>query len=226
MFLKYKKGKNFKRFIVVFAIIFITIGFLVFCDISMLYPWQYQARRNRKAILEYVRNAYPKAIMIEEHYQTTKFNPTNKPHDVIWFELDGIKFYIAACGGRVDCDNDDGYPEARVTAQIDNIIKDGFLKPRGIKASPFYRFHDDYKKTYPYTGSLYVELRVQGITPQEVGWLYDFYIYWKKEGSFFREYRVDILVNEGDMTDWIIIENDSDFADENEFYSAFIKYPY
>ncbi len=223
MFLKYK------RFIVVFAIIFTAIGFLVFCDIAMLYPWQYQARLNRKAILEYVRSAYPEAIIIEEHYQTMKFNPTNKPHDVIWFELDGVKFYVAACDGIVNFD-DDGYPEARATAQFDKIIKDGFLRPKQItSAVPSYTFYDGYKK-YPYTGELEVELDIvgEGVIPQKVEWLYDFYKYWKKEGTFLKEYRVYLILYETNSKrdSYILIENESDFADESQFYSSFQKCPY
>ncbi len=206
----------------------VLVGIIIVLHMNMLFPWQYQARRNRKAILEYVQNAYPEAIMIEEHYQTMKFNPTNKPHDVIWFELDGIKFYVAACDGIVDCSNDDGYPEARVTAQFDKIIQDGFLKPRNIVSSVHYSFQDDYRKTYPYTGGLYIELRARGSTPQEVGWLYDFYKYWKKEGAFLREYQVSILIYENNVKKdcYVIIKNDSEFADENEFYSSFKKYEY
>lgn len=218
-----------KRILTVVLSIAAVVGIVMVLNANMLFPWQYQARRNRKAILEYVRNTYPKAIMIEEHYQTMKFNPTNKPHDVIWFELDGIKFYVAACDGIVG-DNDDDYPEARVTAQFDKIIKDGFLKPKQItSAVPSYTFYDGYKK-YPYTGELAVELNIfgEGVIPQKIEWLYDFYKYWKKEGTILREYRVYLILyaTSSKRDSYILIENDSDFADENEFYSAFIKYPY
>lgn len=193
----------------------------------MLYPWQYQARQNRKAILEYVRNTYPEAKMIEEHYPSMKFNPTNNPHDIISFELDGIKFNVTAQKGKLDVD---GYPEARVTAQFDKIIKDGFLRPKLItSAVPSYTFYDGYKK-YPYTGELAVELDIvgEGVIPQKVGWLYDFYKYWKKKGTFLKEYRVYLILYESNSKrdSYILIENDSDFADENEFYAAFKKYPY
>ena len=143
----------------------------------------------------------------------------------MYFDLDGIEFGISAEYGEIVVD---GYPEARATAQFDKIIKDGFLKPGKINSSVIYSFQDDYRKTYPYTGNLYVELRVfnQGSTPQEVGWLYDFYKYWKTAGSFLKEYQVEILLYETNSKkdSYIIIKNDSEFADENEFYSAFKKY--
>lgn len=225
LFANFHKRKNIKKCIILSVIFLMIAGFLILCNKAMLYPWQYQARQNRKAILEYARNTYPGAKIIRECYPSTKFNPTNKPYDLIWFEFDGVDFYIAARNGKVDYD-DDNYPEARATAQFDKIIKDGFLKPRKINSSVIYSFQDDYRKTYPYTGCLYIELRARGSTPQEVGWLYDFYKYWKTEGSFLKEYQVNILIYESDVKVRcaVVITNDSEFANKDEFYSAFEIY--
>lgn len=52
-------------------------------------------------------------------------------------------------------------------------------------------------------------------------------MYWKKEGAFLRENQVNIFVYDGDIREeYIIFENDTEFANEDEFYSAFKKYPY
>lgn len=221
LYSKVQKSRTYKKVIIALAVIGAIVGISAACNIAMLFPWQYQARYNRKAILEYARNNYPEAKIIKEHYHTMKFNPTNKPYDVIWFELDEIEFYIAARDGRVNYD-DDSYPQARVITQFDKIIKDGFLKPRNVISSIQYSFQDDYRKIYPYTGSLYIELRAQGSTPSEVGWLFDFYKYWKKEGAFLKEYQVSILIYEDNvMRGYVIIKNDSEFSNEDEFYSAF-----
>ncbi len=225
LYSKVQKSRTYKKIIIILAVIAAIVGFFAICNAAMLFPWQYQARQNRKAILEYARNTYPEAKIIKEFYPSTKFNPTNKPYDLIWFEFDGVDFYIAARDGKVNYDNDN-YPEARTTAQFDKIIKDGFLKPRKINSSVIYNFEDDYRETYPYTGSLYIELHARGSSPQEVGWLYDFYKYWKTAGSFLKEYRVNILIYESDVKVRcaVVINNDSEFASEDEFYSAFEVY--
>lgn len=186
--------------------------------------WHFR-QADKQAIVQYQRQHYPGAKVIERNYPFL-----GNPHLVgvpvsstMTFEYNGVKFVIAAQDGKI---SRDGYHEARATAQFDKIIKDGFLKPRKINSSVTYDFQDNYRETYPYTGSLYIELRARGSTPQEVGWLYDFYKYWKTAGSFLKEYRVNILIYESDVKVRcaVVIKNDSEFASEDEFYSAFEVY--
>lgn len=68
----------------------------------------------------------------------------------------------------------------------------------------------------------------EGVIPQNVEWLYDFYKYWKKEGAFLRKYRAYLIIYETSSKEdsFILFENDTEFANENEFYSAFKKYEY
>ena len=128
---------------------------------------------------------------------------------------------MTAEGGKILID---GYCGARAIAQFDEIIQDGFLKPHGITAYTDYSFADNYYEIYPYTGRLSVRLTVwdQGTTPREVGWLYDFYKYWKKEGSFLKSYsvRIDIVSND-DVVYHISYGSKSNFLNERAFYSAF-----
>lgn len=204
------------------AVAFIGV-FLTSCVSCIVCPetWSISAKENRAAILEYTKKNYPEAKIVKEHYPSAEFNPTNNPHDWILFEFDGINFTINARDGQIDYD---GYWDAKVIAQFNNIIQDGFLKPRGIDETVHYRFKDNYKEIYPYTGSLgiYIQVNDQGSTAREVGWLYDFYMFWKKEGAFLKDYRVDIDIYEGyDKKSYIIYYNDSEFINESDFYSAF-----
>lgn len=117
-----------------------------------------------------------------------------------------------------------GYCGARAIAQFDQIIQDGFLKPRGITAYTHYRFVENYYEIYPYTGGLVIRLTVwgQGTAPQEVGWLYDFYNYWRKEADYLTEYGVNINIVENRETIYhIYYDNESCFSDESVFYAAF-----
>lgn len=99
------------------------------------------------------------------------------------------------------------------------------MKPRGIEtACTNYSFLDNYKKSYPYTGGLVVRITVveQGSTPREVGWLYDFYKYWRNEGNFLTGYRVQIeIVKNNDVICHCNYINKDEFSDESEFYGAF-----
>lgn len=212
-----------KRLIILLSIAAIVIGFTVW-DIFIDPPawWRFERQQDKLVISEYVERNYPNAKNTGGQFPIQKIAEVHRA-STMYFELDEIEFKVSAEYGKIVSD---GYPEARATAQIDDIIKDGFLKPKNLTAGTLYRFHDDYNN-YPYTGNLYVELRVQGLSPQDVGWLYDFYGYWKKEGEFFSDYRVDIYVNEGNENmGWIVIKKDSEFADETEFYSAFKICPY
>lgn len=188
---------------------------------NLLFPWQWNAQKNKQAILEYVHQNYPDAKIIQAHYDYG-FNPWNKTNDYITFEWDDIEFGVSAEGGKIV---GDGYPGARAINQFDTIIKEGFMKPRGIEtACTNYSFLDNYKKSYPYTGGLVVRITVveQGSTPREVGWLYDFYKYWRNEGNFLTGYRVQIeIVKNNDVICHCNYINKDEFSDESEFYGAF-----
>lgn len=160
------------------------IGIIIFLHMNMLFPWQAEHRANKKAILEYVQEKYPNSKRKGGKFPMQKFLEFHKA-STMYFELDGIEFGISAEFGKIVVD---GYCGARALAQFDKIIQDGFLKPRGITAYTDYNFVDNYYEIYPYTGGLSVRITIldQGTTPREVGWLYDFYKYWKKEGEFLR----------------------------------------
>lgn len=200
-----------------FAMIVATVAIL---NANLLLPWQKGARRNKQVILEYTEEHYPDAQFIEGHYNSAKFFIWNNIADACVFNLDGVEFKIIAELGKIITDD---YPKARACAQFDKIIQDGFLKPQGIVAQIDYRFSDNYE-IYPYTGALTIKIKSidQGSTPREVGWLYDFYKYWKNKGSFLSRYSVNInIISHNQQVYHIQYNDNADFPNEDSFYAAF-----
>lgn len=194
---------------------------MIILNANLLLPWQKEAKRNKQEILKYAEEHYPDAKIIDREFNSAKFFLWNNFKDCIVFKLDDIEFGITAEGGKILVD---GYYGARAIAQFDKIIQDGFLKPRGITAYTSYNFADNYYEIYPYTGRLDVQITIwdQGSTPKEVGWLYDFYKYWKREGEFLTKYSVSIHVVLNNETSYHIIYNNmKEFYDESTFYAAF-----
>lgn len=216
-----KKKKALITFLITLLILSVAAGTVVLLNANLLLPWQKGARRNRRVILEYAEEHYPNAIVVEETYNSAKLLIWNNLADTIVFNMNGIEFDIIAEAGEIITDE---YPKARACAQFDKIIQDGFLKPRGITANTHYMFADSYRESYPYTGGLVVGITVvnQGTTPQDVGWLYDFYKYWRSEGNFLTKYRVRIdIVKNDDVTYHSNYSDKEEFSDESDFYSAF-----
>lgn len=190
-------------------------------NLNLLLPWQLEARRNKKAILNYANEHYPNAQVVEGHYNSARFFVWNNLADAIVFKLDDMEFKIIAEAGKILTDN---YPKARACKQFDTIIQDGFFEPREIGARINYNFIDDYKEMYPYTGGLVVLISVadQGSTPREAGWLYDFYQYWRNEGAFLKSYDVWINILEDDNVIYFVdFKDEEPLLNENEFYNSF-----
>lgn len=207
--------------VITFSVI-IAIALFGAVDIFVDPPawWRFERQQDKKAILDYVRNNYPDAFERKRGQFPLQMPAGPHKFSVMHFELDGINFHVGAEYGKVifDC-----YPDAKATAQFDKIIFDGFMKPRNLNAGIKYTFKDDYEGNSPYIGGLDIEITIidQGSTPREVGWIYDFYKFWSNEGDFLKEYRVDIFVYSGNEEKaHLVFFNDSEFADENEFYAA------
>ncbi len=210
-----------KRKIIALSIVAVTI-LLSVLDIFIDPPawWRFDRQKDKKAILSYAEENYPDAKRLGGQFPL-QMPAGPHPFSVMYFELDGINFHV---GAEYGCIVDDGYCKARADAQFDKIVNDGFLKPKDITASAYYHYVDSYTETYPYTGTLRVDITVcdQGSTPQEVGWLYDFYKFWAIEGDFLKEYQVNIYIFENNVQKCFIRYNKgSIFTDEENFYSAF-----
>lgn len=202
--------------------IVVFIIFIIVLNINLLFPWQKEARLNKRAILSYAAEHYPDAVILKQKYES--LNPNflkNYSGDCIVFSWNSLEFGITAEGGKIVVD---GYYSARAISQFDKIIQDDFLKPRGVKATVDYRFIDSYNESYPYTGRLSIRIEVfnEDITPREVGWFYDFYKYWKNEGAFLDGYGIEIIISlNKKITYHMYYDNNSDFPNEDAFYAAF-----
>ena len=215
-----KKSFLSKKNIFVLSILFIVV--ILFVWDNFIDPpafWRFDRQQDKKAILEYVQSNYPKTIKRKGGKFPFQLPAGPQPYSVMNFELDGINFYIYARDGKVAVD---GYYQTRAIAQFDKIIQDGFLKPRNITASTNYNFRDSYREEYPYTGGLGVEISIsdQGSRPRDLA-IYEFYKFWQNEGTFLKDYRVDFYIYENhEEKAWIVFNKETDFSDENEFYSA------
>lgn len=83
------------------------------------------------------------------------------------------------------------YSRHKLSYGIEEFAKKGFLEPRGIENVDFYcefRLDDDRlpSEWYNYSGwfDVTVYVRGQGTTPQAVGWLWDFYEFWRENQQF------------------------------------------
>lgn len=146
LFPVFRKHTRLKKTITTLGIIVVLVVLVcVFVEFLSKHPylWHYQASRNRIAILEYAKENYPEAEIVEEYYRSAKFNPTNKPYDAIWFELDGINFYIQARDGIVDSAGD-GYGMAQLEGEVREKYLSNFFLQHGLLYDADISFYDYY----------------------------------------------------------------------------------
>ena len=230
-----KIDKNtFQTLMVIFMPIAIYVIILVILNANLLFPWQATARHNKKAILEYAEEYYPDAKILEQHYPSTIPRFTTAPFDYIIFELDGVKFSLQAQFGNYV---DDYYWDGVADKAIDEKFLKPFFEPQSIKADfeiyapdlrEFFRENPDSEITqFDETGTrTYIVIRPKKIngkeTPQDLGWMYDFYCYWQ-ENTTLPSYTVTLIyppVLKGDY--FIHFTEYSNFQSEEEFYAAFV----
>lgn len=228
---KLEKAKARKKVIIILSMVSAAVVVLIICNAMMLYPWQYRARHNRKAILEYARDNYPGAKIVKEYYPTMEFNPTGNPYDAILFEFNGIKFYIRGRNGKVNYNND-GYGFALLANEIRERYLNTFFSWRGLSYDPNINFfnYDNYwpqrdaeLNTFPGFIRLdfIFEYESDKQFPRDFDWLYDFYCYWKEvcptDGFSLRFcYRI----NKNTFCQ-LNCDSKSEFANEDDFYSSF-----
>lgn len=182
--------KKRRKVIVVLSVLLGSVIVVIICNSAMLFPWQYRARHNKKAILEYAEENYPGAEIVEELYPTMKFNPTGVPYDMIRFKLDKIEFYIKARDGEVT-GHCDGYGEAKIREEIrEKYLRDFFSRQDFMHEPDITFFYD--KNYFPQKDasleSFHGSIRLDFVMnydeskkfPEDYGWFYDFYCYWKE----------------------------------------------
>lgn len=227
-----KKNLTRNRIIaLVFTAILILVPILCFQSCKA-HPekWLPQCRENREAIVSYAKKHYPNATIVEEIYNSSEFNPTNNPSDVIIFELDGIQFSISAKMGEITPEVDDLYGSALLSQEIRQKYLDDFNNRYHLNIDPGISFWEYIPKSTDtldtYNGHLFLDFVLQyeqgANNPRQLGWIYNFYCYWKE--SYPRSnytIRFVYIIDEEHLFE-LELSSKEDFVDENSFYDAFV----
>ncbi|MDE7361652.1 MAG: hypothetical protein K2N38_06945 [Oscillospiraceae bacterium] len=201
-----------------------VVGVLLILNANLLFPWQWEARKNKRAAIDYVNANYSEAKFVEAYYGTTKFNPENNGYDSFYFEQNGIRFPVIAEDGRVATDF---YWTSFAEYQLYNTYIKPFVEPRNITAE--FSYYSDLQKFFKnnpmadilqYDGSVDFVVRLHkdeaSEYPRFVGWLYDFYCYCKEKFPF-TSYTVTIKCKRSSIR----FSDESAFANEDDFYNSF-----
>ena len=215
-------SRNAKKNLIALIAIAIFAGITAILHANLLLPWQDTARENMRAMKDYVNAYYPGGKIVKKVINTGKLIDFS-PHffDGIYIQYDGVEFYVSAKDGVVDTDT---YVEEKMIQQFDKIIKDSFITPREIDANVRYSFHT--RECYPFKGVMSVYITTFAESPEDAGWLYDFYRYWEKEGEFLEDYTVHLTVidrtkRDVESTYKVSYPKGKEFFSEKVFYSTF-----
>lgn len=226
--------------IAIFSAVLIFVVYTIL-DTNLNPPgwWRYDRLADKKAVLSYVEENYPKTIK-----RTGSKFPFQKPagpfeHSVMFFELDGVNFGVSAWEGKITGDT---YYEAKAEKYIRENFIDGFMDERGlspeIKISfvmpqDYYGLLQKYilDDLYSFTGSVHITIiqdYIDGVSvPKDVGWFYDFYQYWMKNCDLENctvsiQYRRNKDYSTNEVSYMISFRKGvKTFPNEDEFYSAF-----
>ena len=220
-----------KRDLIITGIAAAVIAVIVVLYKYYLMPWQIPLYKDRKAIIEYVRENHPDSKIYEEHiqYRASGYGliiGELKPDCYITFEENGFQYRVFSGNGRVLSDN---YRRMKFWSNIEEFINDKFLKPHGIRNVDVYCSFDTDDEELPLEWSEYddeyeVTLRIknQGLTPQEIGWLYSFYRFWSEEMPFSKKWYLTFDVYSGENLEGILHATwKNNYKSANEMYSKY-----
>ena len=183
-----------RRYLIILGIVAAVVTVIAILRSNYLLPWQLPLYKDRKAIIEYVREVHPDSKIAEEHIE---FGPTPggilsvQPDCYITFEVNGFQYRVFASNGKVFSDTyADKYAQMKLWSEVETFINDEFLEPRGIENVDIYC--DFYNKhllssewsEYNYSLDVLLSIYEQGSTPREVLWLYEFYEFWLENQCF------------------------------------------
>ena len=223
---------------IIFIVLTIIIGLCVWDFADPPLWWQLDAHENKRAMLKYTQENYPGAKITYQNYEFNKITILgNVSIDSISLEWNDVAFSILAQNGKVIRDN---YWSGVSYKAIDEKFLKPFFEPQSIKADfeiyapdlrEFFRENPDSEITqFDETGTrTYIVIRPKKIngkeTPQDLGWMYDFYCYWQ-ENTTLPSYEVTLIYPPYPMTKkgayFIHFTEYSDFQSEEEFYAAFV----
>lgn len=214
-----------RRILKVIIIIILVVGSIMLCNGLLLFPWQFEAQKDKHAAIEYVKTKYPEAKFKKGYYKTTEFRPgASKPYNQFIFEDSGMRFGVFVSEGRIA---GDFYWEAYAEHQFYNTYIKPFVESRDITAEFEYIEFDlaEFYENNPnadisqYDGGMDFKVFLsddeRSKNPESLGWLYDFYCYSKQTFPF--SYYVTIYCKGSK----IIFTDESDFKSEADFYNSF-----
>ncbi len=199
---------------------------ILILNASLLFPWQWGARGNRKVILDYVAERYPNAKIISQKYNSARFFKWNNYRDGIVFELEGIEFNIIAEGGNILAD---GYPRARAEDQLKRMIYADFLTIRKINADcaiDFFSGNEPTDNIAAFDGIVFINLQVdsQYVELRKIDWLFDFYLFLRDKINPLK-YNVSIFFCDEDVPNTkkqcIVFSSQSEYFSKSDFYASF-----
>ena len=225
--------KNKKKIIIISSIIAIIIGLCVWDFADPPLWWQFDAHENKRAMLKYAQENYPGAKITYQNYESNKITILgNVSIDSISLEWNDVAFSILAQNGKVIRDN---YWSGVSYKAIDEKFLKPFFESQDIKADleiyataagVFLRDNPGSDITQFNGVGNDIIIRPKKIkgkeTPQDLGWMYDFYCYWQ-ENTTLPSYTVTLIyppVLKGDY--FIHFTEYSNFQSEEEFYAAFV----
>ena len=200
--------------------------------LDIWYPplwWQFEAQKNKRVIMEYVKANYPQAEIVEEVYESSIPFLTANKHDYIRFEQDGVNFSVWANDGIVKGDN---FLKSRASQYIGTEIVEKYLNSKGITAIYDCYIYDGVptEDITKFKGAIIIKIipdyEIGKNTPDQVEWFYDFYEYWQSESNL-NNYQVCIEYRVTDDLYYVLrFQEDSTFASSEEFYNAFQRIEY
>lgn len=229
-------SKRQKRlFLIIFGIAAVVVAAITILWNNYLLPWQLPLFKIRKAVIEYVREEHPKSEIAEEHiqYGATGFGFIIEiyPDCNITFEESGFQYVVDY--NHKDKSVIDYYKKAKLTNDVRVFINEEFFKPRGIEnVNVRCEFHFNSPSELPtewseYDDSYTVKLDIhdQGSTPRQVGWIYDFYKFWKENLVFPPEWYLSFYIWSAGECDGKLYETyKSTTNNEADLYKFFNEY--
>lgn len=98
--------EHIKRQILIKRIILVVsaVALVLFLHVNLLFPWQAETRKNKRAIINYAKDHYPGAKIVDTHYESAELDPWSVSIDTITFKWNDIEFSIRAEQGEVIAD--------------------------------------------------------------------------------------------------------------------------
>lgn len=184
------------RGLIIAGIVIAIIAVVVVLGKNYLLPWQIPLFKTRQALVNYMKKTHPNYHITEREVKY-KYNTgggfvpklgSGIPTARFVCDEEGFKYTVSASDGKVTRDT---YARHKLGHEIKEFVKKDFLEPRGIENVDFYFEFDLDDDKLPsewsnYAGRFKVTVNVlgQGTTPQEVGWLWDFYKFWRDNQRF------------------------------------------